>query len=187
MPESVDHVEVGAVYKPTANMVFRLNSYAMRIEDIIYRNSSAIYSQEGKNYFLGVESQYEYTYSSALNFGANLNYAHAVDSSWQALERVAHYNAAAHISYALWPNVKLNSFLKRVSARSRAPQDSRLEVPGYTALDVSVVYKYKSIDVALYIKNILDQEIYYVSPPNTYSSDFLRQKRNYSVSVSWKY
>lgn len=181
--EKSETIEVGATYKEDLRNLTRINLYHTTIKDVIYRES-AQYTQKGKHTLKGIELESRKTLFIDTDLQGAIAYVDGEDEDGKKLPDVADTTGNIQLSHTFASGFLSNAKVKYVSKRLRHKDDTREDLKGYTTLDIALSYTYYGYKMTGTINNILDEEVKYPAPANTYKNDYDREGRNFLLSVS---
>ena len=163
-----------------------LNVYLTRINDLIYYDARSVsYSQCGENNFIGSELTWKYGFSEDTDIDLNLSYVYGTDEDGNELPDIANWLGNVTLSHVFADRIVSDTRLRYVSSRDRAVGDERSSLDGYLTLDESLSYRLGRVRFILSLNNILDEDVRYPAPPETYRDDFPRDGRTLLFRISW--
>lgn len=185
--ETADTVELGIVTKKDINNLVRLNFFYTNVNDIIYRNSSRIYTQQGTSHFYGGELEYKKRLGLETTTTFNLSHTDGMDKESNAVSDIANNTANLRLSHKFESRIASGSSIKYVSERKRVDGDTRDNLSGYTTLDQTFSYRFANgMVLSFTAKNLADADVVYPAAPNSYPDDYPREGRTFWVKASWE-
>jgi iron complex outermembrane receptor protein len=180
-------VEAGIIYDISTFDTLKLNIYDTKINNIIYRDTTKKYIQDGYQKFQGIETEYisQLTTNSKLNL--TLSYITAKDQDNNDVVNVANFLGNIRYSNRFSNGLVSATILKHVGKRKRAAGDTRDDLDSYNTVDQSFSYLYKKYNITASIKNIFNESVYYPADANTYASDYPREGRTFGIKVSMEF
>jgi len=185
--EESDTLEAGIIYDISPSSTFKINVYDTKISNIIYKNISNEYIQNGYQKFQGIESEFvsKLTANSQLDIIVSL--VDAEDEKNNDLPNIANIFGNVKYTNRLSSNITSATLVKYVGKRKRMEGDSRADLDSYNTWNQSFSYHYKKYITVLSVKNIFNDGIYYPSDINTYQNDYPQEGRTYSIQFSMEF
>jgi len=186
--EKSDSIETGIIYKYSVYNIFKLNIYASKIKDMITKDSvTRKYIQDTKNSFYGVELDYTYIPSNAMELDLMASYIDAQDDDGETLPNVANMLASATFTYELDSGFVFGSFLRYIAGSKRASTDPRDTMKDSWIFNQTVSYNYKNICASLVFNDLFDSGVYYNISPNRYNEDYDNGGRTVTLNLSMEF
>ncbi|NPA58941.1 MAG: TonB-dependent receptor [Epsilonproteobacteria bacterium] len=183
--EKSNSIEVGAIYKPNQQHTIRFNVYSTRINDMITKSiTTQRYIQSSKNSFLGAEVEYIYTPNNQLEFNLFASHIEPESEDKIDLPNVANLLASASLTYQTSAGLNFGSVLRYTSSPNRDTGDYRTQLTDSFVFDQTISYEYKDFTIALNIKNLFNDSIYYPLPNSRNQQDFDDGGREFMLNLA---
>ncbi|MDX1250767.1 MAG: TonB-dependent receptor [Gammaproteobacteria bacterium] len=172
-PETIDTLELAFDYQPTGDVTTRFNVYRYEMKDIIRfvgdppPSGSKTAQNSGGQDGHGLEWELRWAASRSLDVKANYAWQRSTDNlTDQAVPAVPRQQLYAQMDWRFLPDWQLNTQVKRIMDRARAPGDSRPAVPDYTLVNMTLRRNEiaRNWDVALLAHNLLNADAREPSP-----------------------
>jgi iron complex outermembrane receptor protein len=184
--ETSDTVEIGFVHKKDIDNLLRFNLFYTNVNDIIYRQGGT-YIQDGVSHFYGSELELRARIGLYTTLIATLSTVDGLDKDDEAVADIANQTAGLRLSHKFKNRVVSGTALKYVSSVKRAPSDPRNDLAGYATLDQTFSYRFANgMGVSASVKNLLDADVRYPAPVNTYPDDYPREGRTFWLKAFWE-
>ena len=185
--EKSDTGEIGLLFHNGSSRL-GFNIYWTQITDLIQYNASKVkYTQGGRDQFIGGEFTLHHDFSKSTDIDLGLSYVYGTDQDNRRLPDVASWLGNVVFMHSFDSGITSATRLRFVSSRPRAQNDPRDDLSGYVVLDETLSYRFRQACITAGIKNIIDDNVRYPSPPHTYPKDFPRPGRTYIVRLSYDF
>jgi len=190
-PEHIESYELAYIHKQDMDNVLRTNIYHTITSDIIYKNSSNQYVQNGENKAYGLEIEYKRKLAPGHQMTFNFSTLRYEDEFKNDHEGVANNLANFWYQGALNSQWKLSTVMQYVDAKPREEGvDSRPSTDSYTRIDQTVTYginPHTTLNVS--VKNLLNApirypDLYFKDSSGGYYNDFPREGRTLWVKLT---
>jgi iron complex outermembrane receptor protein len=174
------------VHKKDIDNLLRFNLFYTNVNDIIYRQGGT-YIQDGVSHFYGSELELRARIGLYTTLIATLSTVDGLDKDDEAVADIANQTAGLRLSHKFKNRVVSGTALKYVSSVKRAPSDPRNDLAGYATLDQTFSYRFANgMGVSASVKNLLDADVRYPAPVNTYPDDYPREGRTFWLKAFWE-
>jgi len=173
-PETNDTAEFGHIYLATG-FTLRNTIFFTHLEDLIVFQDSAPfgYLNMGSYDLLGYELEVEKSFAEEWEIAASLSLQ---DYAGDALPAAAPWMLKLGVGYMLSPSTDLHLQLNGTGARARAAGDPRDDFEQAMQADITLrtknLFAVTGLDLRWGVVNLLDEEIAYPAPADTYANDF---------------
>lgn len=188
-PPTVDTYELGIIHKQS-HLQARATLYYSAMDNLIitgptsYLNTDRVRTQ-------GFELEGKLMVTSKLSFDGNISYADTRDDkTGKAVFGSAEWMSNIGTTFRVSNDSELNLQYRYVSDRSREASDTRDELDAYSNIDLTLSINnagHQDLTVRAGIKNLLDTDIFYPAPANTYINDYPRPGRTWWLQASYRY
>ena len=147
-----------------------------------------MYTNSGGARLTGGELEWEQSLLPSLKLDGNISYADTdVKDTGDPVPKTANLLANIGLSYEVFNNLFINTQYRYVGRRNREPQDTRSKLDAFHTVDVTVslfnLFK-DGLTLRAGIKNILDGDVRYAAPMNTYSEDYPQSSQLWWTELS---
>ncbi len=173
-PEINDTVEIGHIYLDN-DFTLRNTIFFTQLKDLIVFQDIAPfgYLNMGSYDLLGYELEVEKSFAENWEVLASLSLQDYVD---EPLPAAAPWLLKLGVGYLLSPSTGVHLQLNASGARARADGDPRDDFAQTTQVDITLLtqnmFDVTGLDLRYGVVNLLDEEIAYPAPANTYADDF---------------
>lgn len=185
--ETADTFEVGVVTKQDIENLVRFNLFYTNVNDIIYRDTTSYYTQEGTSHFYGGELEYKKQLGLATTMTLNLSYTDGLDREDEAITDIANQTGNLQLTHKFQNRLVSGTDVIYVGPRKRLSSDPRSDLEGYTTLNQTVSYRYHNgVFISLSVKNLLDADVRYPAADGTFKDDYPREGRTFWLKAAWE-
>lgn len=172
--EQVRTVEIGLSANPVDNLSTRITLFQNDLDRLITIPPGATtFENAGSMTSRGLEFDVSYQWSNGVGLSANYSYVDVtLDNGDPAPDEPAH-TASALAKIPLADRLQAGLSVYWQSASPRAAIDSRSALPGYTLLDLNLIYRWSPrLELGLAAYNFLDEDYAQPAPVGTLNDDF---------------
>ncbi len=195
-PSTSRSLEMGYIHKGM-DSEWRLNLFRAHLKDLIVFYSdpidwwnSGFINADGAILY-GAELEWDHRLHRDFDFATNLSYLQSKDdNTGEPIAGSSDWLANIDLNYHAGSNLLLNIHYRYVSAAYREASDSRSELDDYATMDTTLSRMNlwsKGLSLRLGIKNLLDTDVRYPAPPNTYPNDRPRADRQWWANLSYRF
>ncbi|RZU38356.1 iron complex outermembrane receptor protein [Fluviicoccus keumensis] len=170
-PETIDTYEVALSHQVMQNLSYTANIYNYQIHDFITfvpDGTGRIQAQNvGHRKGQGFEVEADYTPNFSLRFLVNYSYQQSKDqNSGQDVGGAPNQEIYVRNEWLFLPSWHLDTQVTWVGPQKRAAGDTRAASDAYTTVDLTLRKReaWKSLDLALSVRNLLDEDVREPSP-----------------------
>ncbi len=185
--EKSDTLELGLIYN-NGDSHIGFNAYWTQINDIIsYDSSSITYSQHGRHTFGGAELAIKQNFQENTSLDMNFSYVYGVDADNDKLPDTASWLGNVIFLHTFDFGLTCGTHLRFATKRLRETGDSRNDLKGYVVLDETLTYRIGPAEFTAGVNNILDHDVRYPAPQDTYPKDYPRPGRTYMFRIAYDF
>ena len=191
--EKIDTFELVYRYEVALHSYINFNLYYNTLNNVITKNGSSTFVNGGKIHSYGCELEAKKSFTDTTMLQANYSYVHMQYANHTDVPDIANHIGHIMLIHKFSPLLTSGTTLNYISERKREIGDTRANLKGYTTLDQTFTYNYKSISLQASVKNIFDDSVIFPTPLGnettlgTYKDDFRRDGRTFWFSLTWSF
>lgn len=188
-PSTSRSLEAGYIYKGIKDE-WRLNLIRAHLKDLIVFTPVGFVNADGAR-LTGVELEWKTSLNNNFDFASNISYLHSRDDN-TGEPFVGSNNWLGNIDLDYHPdrNYLFNIHYRYVGETQREPIDSRPKLGSYTIVDATLSLMnlwHKKFTIRLGATNLLDADVRYPAPANTYPDDRPRAGRQWWANLAYRF
>lgn len=192
-PSTIRTYEAGYIYKGHASDI-RLTLFRSRLDKpIVFVDTPTTLgftNTEGATLH-GAELEWDYQLNKEWDFGTNLSYLQSEDeNTGKSIAGSSDWLGNFDLNYHPATNMLLNVHYRYVGNVYRELADTRPNLDDYTLLDTTLSLQNlwsRGMTVRLGIKNLLDADVRYPAPPESYPDDRPRAGRQWWANLTHRF
>ena len=189
-PETIDTFELGYIFR-SDDVVRRLTLFQSELNDLIDgSNVTGRFQNSSGASIKGIELELEQSLTRTLKLDSNLSYATSKeDATGEAIAGSTSWLGNAALLWHVIPDYLLVMHYRYIGTRYRATTDSRhkLNSTNLFNLTSSVSNLWgKDLTLRLSVQNLMDTDVIWSAPANTYPDDFPSQGRAWWLKLAFK-
>lgn len=192
-PSTIETLEAGYIYRGITNDL-RLTLFRSNLKDpITFIETHSILgftNTEGARQH-GGELEWNHRFNSKLSIKGNLSYLQTEDeSTGEPLAGSADWLANLGVNFRPNSSTRINLQYRYTGEVHRAASDSRAALDAYNTLDLTFSRSASAENgyhFRIGVKNLLNEEVRYPAPANSYMEDYPRPERIFWTSLSYQF
>lgn len=167
-PETIDTFELAFDYRPTVDVILKLNLFRYNIKDLIELvpdpasgSTTQVHRNARDQQGYGSEFEVDWEASRQVRVQANLAWQRSEDkASGNAVPDTPQLQAYANVNWKFLPKWSVDSQWFWIGKRKRAAGDSRSAIADYSTVNLTLRRKdiVRDVDVALAVRNVFDKD-----------------------------
>jgi len=198
-PETIDTYELAFDYRPTVDMILKLNFFRYNIRDLIELvpdpasgSTTQVHQNARDQKGYGSEFEMDWEASRNVRVQGNIAWQRSKDkASGHDVPDTPQLQAYANVNWKFMPQWSVDGQWFWIGDRKRAAGDTRADIASYNTVNLTLRRKdiVKNIDVALGVRNVFDKDRREPSsgPPVSIPNDYPLESRAVWAEIRGRY